>query len=185
MLRYTHSHSRPALAKYEDQDLANALRLILFTGSRHSEVLTAKWSDFDLNRSPATWTKPSHANKLKEDVTVPLNKRALSVLASIKRKEGSDYLFPGKAKDSHLWSLREVWYDIRKAAKLSKLHIHDIRHHFGNTLVSESATLYDVQNLLGHVNPATTQRYAKVADERLKQQSELFDRAFDRATMIQ
>jgi len=174
-----------ALAEYEDQDLANALRLILFTGSRHSEVLTAKWADFDLSRTPATWTKPSHANKLKEDVTVPLNRRALAVLASIKRKEGSDYLFPGKAKDSHLWSLREVWYEIRKATKLPHLHIHDIRHHFGNTLVSEGATLYEVQNLLGHVNPNTTMRYAKIADERLQQATERFDKAFDRALTIQ
>jgi integrase len=154
-----------ALAEHEDQDIANALRLILFTGSRHSEVLTAKWSDFALDRTPAIWTKPSHSNKRKRDVTVPLNRLALAALASIKRKDGSEYLFPGKAKNSHRWSLRNVWYEIRKAAKLPKLHIHDIRHHFGNTLVSEGATLYEVQNLLGHANPATTVRLPLVLFE--------------------
>ena len=144
------------------------------------------WTDFDLSRTPATWTKPGHSNKVKEDVTIPLNKRALSVLASIKRKEGSDYLFPGKAKDSHLWSLRDVWHEVRKAAKLpSSLHVHDIRHHFGNTLVTEGATLYEVQMLLGHVNPTTTMRYAKIADETLKQATERFDKAFDRALTVQ
>ena len=172
-----------ALAEYENQEMANALRLIMFTGSRHSEVLTAKWSDFDLDRTPATWTKPSHANKLKEDVTVPLNKRALAVLASIKRKDGVEYLFPGKAKDSHRWSLRDARRDIRKAAKLpaSASHIHDLRHHFGNALVGEHATLYEVQNLLGHVNPSTTMRYAKVADETLQQAAQRFDAAFEKA----
>jgi integrase len=152
----------------------------MFTGSRHSEVLTAKWTDFDLSRTPATWTKPSHSNKLKEDVIVPLNRRALSALASITRTD-SEYLFPGERKE-HLWSFREAWYEIRKAAKLPKLHIHDIRHHFGNTLVSEGATLYEVQKWLGHVNPTTTQRYAKIADETLKQATERFDKAFSRAT---
>jgi integrase len=170
-----------ALAEHEDQDIANALRLILFTGSRHSEVLTAKWSDFALDRTPAIWTKPSHSNKRKRDVTVPLNRLALAALASIKRKDGSEYLFPGERKE-HLWSLRKTWYEIRKAAKLPNLHIHDIRHHFGNTLVSEGATLYEVQNLLGHANPATTVRYAKIADQRLQEASQRFDKAFDRAT---
>src|SRR5262249_22847772 len=46
-----------ALREYPDQEAADALRLLIVTGARESEVLKAEWQQFDLTR--ATWTKPS------------------------------------------------------------------------------------------------------------------------------
>jgi integrase len=43
-----------ALNEYQDQRAANAIRLILLTGSRKSEVLKATWDEFDLERG--VWT---------------------------------------------------------------------------------------------------------------------------------
>lgn len=51
---------------------------------------------------------------------------------------------------------------------LEELRIHDLRHSFASILInSGSATLYDVQHLLGHYSSQTTERYAHLASERL------------------
>jgi site-specific recombinase XerD len=42
-----------------------------------------------------------------------------------------------------------------------------MRHSFASALVNEGMTLYDVKELLGHANIATTQRYAHLSRERL------------------
>ena len=41
---------REALDSYEDQNAANALRLLMLTGSREGEVLKAEWEQFDFLR---------------------------------------------------------------------------------------------------------------------------------------
>lgn len=46
-----------ALATHRSQPAANAIRLLLLTGARSSEVLSAAWDQFDLERG--IWTKPS------------------------------------------------------------------------------------------------------------------------------
>ena len=49
------------------------------------------------------------------------------------------------------------------------LRIHDLRHSFASALVNRGMTLYDVKEVLGHANIATTQRYAHLSQERLRE----------------
>src|SRR5215813_13974840 len=53
-----------ALAAYRNPEAADAIRLLILTGSRESEVLEAEWGQFDLERG--IWTKPSHHTKQKK-----------------------------------------------------------------------------------------------------------------------
>ena len=164
-----------ALREYPDRNLADAIRLLMLTGSRHSEVLTAKWADFDLERG--RWTKPSHATKHRKTEHVPLNQAALSVLVSMPRM--GPYLFPGKNGNGHRESLRKPWRDVLKAAHLPKtLRVHDLRHTFASTLVSEGASLYAVGKLLGHTRHQTTQRYAHLAPHALQETTERLGKAY-------
>lgn len=168
-----------ALDFYEDQAVASAIRLILFTGARHSEVAGARWDQFDLEHNPPRWNLPGHATKQNKPHHVRLSKHALAAIGSITRRE-SPFLFPGNC-NGHRQSLRTAWRDIRKAAGLpSDLHIHDLRHNFASMLISDGVPLNTVGKMLGHTRPETTMRYAHLIPEALQDATQRSDDLFAR-----
>ncbi|MGH7888528.1 MAG: tyrosine-type recombinase/integrase, partial [Candidatus Binatia bacterium] len=72
-----------ALDKHGDQTVANIIRLLILTGSRRGEVLSAKWDDFDLDA--AMWTKPAPSIKTNKLSRVQLSEEAVELLRGIKR----------------------------------------------------------------------------------------------------
>lgn len=60
-----------ALERMPSRQVANAIRLLLLTGARKSEVLGARWSELDLPH--AVWSKPRGRVKARRDTRVPLS----------------------------------------------------------------------------------------------------------------
>lgn len=170
---------KKALDGYEDQSSANAIRLLLLTGSRKHEVLQAKWEQFDLERG--VWTKPSAHTKQKRVEHVPLGSDALRLLRSIKKS--GEFLFPGRIKGRPLENIRGPWVDICKAAKLSGFRIHDLRHTYASHLVSSGVPLAHVGKLLGHTQSQTTERYAHLADSPLRKATNRFGKIVEKARL--
>ena len=164
----------------EAQRAIKALRLIMFTGCRKGEALTAKWADFDFARG--VWTKPSHNTKEKKTEHVPLSTQALAVLENMERK--GEYLFPGRI-DGHLKDLKSPWLAVCRLAKLPGVRIHDLRHSFASHLVSSGVPLATIGKLLGHTQPATTNRYAHLADNPQREAANKFPTILPTAGMIQ
>jgi len=52
---------------------------------------------------------------------------------------------------------------------------HDLRHDFCSKLVQAGVDLYTVKELAGHKNITTTQRYAHLSAERLKEAVSVLD----------
>lgn len=148
---------------------ANAMLLLLLTGARKGEVLGATWDQFDLDR--AVWTKPAHTTKQKRVEHVPLSPHAIELLRGL--KEGADpdglFLFPGDAPGKPYQEPKRFWAAVCKAADLEDAHIHDLRHTFISMLVSSGVPLYTAGRLAGHTQAATTQRYAHLSDDPLRQ----------------
>jgi site-specific recombinase XerD len=46
--------------------------------------------------------------------------------------------------------------------------MHDLRHSFASFLVNAGRTLYEVQKILGHTQVKTTQRYAHLSQDTLR-----------------
>lgn len=76
-----------------------------------------------------------------------------------------DYVFPGSGGTGHVVEIKRVWRQLCKAAGISGLRIHDLRHSFASQLASGGASLPLIGALLGHSNPATTHRYSHLFDD--------------------
>jgi integrase len=159
-----------ALAEHSDRQAADIFRLLLLTGARRGEVQSMKWPDLELEAG--TWTKPGATTKQRTLHRVPLSAPAGQLLVERKAERGeSEYVFPGRLR-GHRVEIKAAWTAICKAAKINDLRIHDLRHSYASQLVSAGFSLPTVGALLGHTQPATTHRYAHLADDPLRQATE-------------
>jgi len=75
-----------------------ALRLIMQTGCRIDEVVSAPWDEIDLTN--AVWTIAAERRKGRKGKErphrVPLTPRAIELLQAVPRESGSRYIFPGR-----------------------------------------------------------------------------------------
>lgn len=162
-----------ALDRHVNQKAANAIRLQLLTGARIGEVLTSKWTEFDLTRG--VWIKPSHHTKQKRTEHLPLSGAAVALIQSIAESEidPSPLVFPSRKIDKPMVDLKKFWRSLLADAAITDYRIHDNRHTHASQLVSSGMSLAIVGRLLGHTNPLTTQRYAHIADDPLREAAEV------------
>jgi integrase len=157
-----------ALAAHPDTPSANAIKLLVMTGARRGEVLSATWDQFDFDRG--VWTKPSSHTKQKRQHVVPLSAQALALLSRMKadrEKKGdrSEFLFPSPSGEGPQKALKRFWASVCRTAGLDGFRVHDLRHSFASYLASSGASLHLIGDMLGHTQPATTHRYAHLLDD--------------------
>jgi integrase len=158
-----------ALNNHSNQDVADVFRLLLFTGCRRGEALAARWADLDL--TAGVWTKLGSTTKQKSDHVAPISAPARQLLSEIQQRQSSkqkalgEYVFPGAGGSGHVVEIKRAWRAITKAAGITGLRIHDLRHSFASQLASGGASLPLIGSLLGHSNPTTTNRYAHLFDD--------------------
>ena len=71
-------------------------KLLLLTGQRRQEIAAMRWSELDLHRG--TFTLKADRTKNSTAHIVPLSRQALTILRSIPRFLGSDYVFTSTGK---------------------------------------------------------------------------------------
>jgi len=163
-----------ALKEMPNQKAANAIRMLLLTGARRTEVFGARWEEIDLELG--IWTKPAGRVKTRRDTRVPLSQAAIMLLKDMEREKSGAFLFPSRT-GSHIQDINAPWRWLVKTADLKDFRIHDLRHSFASFLVSDGETLETIGRLLGHTQAQTTARYAHLMDDPLR-------RAVDRAGKI-
>lgn len=104
---------------------------------------------------------------------IPLTDAALEVLIDLKRKQqpNSDFVF--HKPDGSKWE--SVHVSFNGAVKASgikseypeRVTIHTLRHTFGSHLVMMGVPMRVIQQLMGHRNLTTTERYAHLSPETL------------------
>jgi integrase len=137
---------------------ANAVRLLLLTGSRKSEILTLQWEWVDFARSCLRLPDSKTGAKV-----VPLAAAALELLNKLPRS--SAYVLPAAKGDGHYTGLQKDWERIRVRAGLQGLRLHDLRHSFASFAVADGNTLFMVGKVLGHKQARTTEVYAHLQDD--------------------
>lgn len=182
-----------ALGKLPDQQAANAIRLLVLTGARKSEILKMRWGEIDFERG--VWCKPSAHTKQKREEHVPLSAPALSLLSLMQSEVEQDavWVFAAPGRAGHLTDVRTAWERACSLAELVKLtghkvgrdgkpidvykptiRLHDLRHTYASHLVSSGLSLEIVGRLLGHTQASTTKRYAHFADSPLREATDRY-----------
>ncbi|TGW14585.1 DUF4102 domain-containing protein [bacterium NHP-B] len=133
----------------------HAIRLLLLTGCRLSEILTLRWEDVDLDTPCLNLPDSKTGRKV-----VYLSSMARQLFEAIPRFQDNPYVICGDKQGSHLINLQKPWRRIRKKAGLDDVRLHDLRHTFASIAASQGLSLPIIGALLGHKNTQTTQRYA-------------------------
>lgn len=145
------------------------LELLYGTGLRVSEAVSLRLGDLDFTERIG---KLISGKGRKDRYFIISERLELSIQAYLKaRSETSEYLFPvGDGKD-HL-SVRMAQKLVKDAAKRAavnkRVFCHALRSSFATHLLEAGTDIRMIQELLGHADLSTTQRYTKVSTEQLK-----------------
>ena len=144
----------------EDTQAAAAIRLLLFTGARSSEIAGLQWGWIRGTRAllPDSKTGPK---------AIQLPPPARAVLNGLPRD--GEFVFPNRTGDGPMTDLGRRWKKLRALAGLDDVRIHDCRHTFASHAVMSGLDLYTVGRLLGHADTASTKRYAHLADDHVRE----------------
>jgi len=152
-----------------------AIKLLMLTGRRLTEVLTLEWQWIDLDarlmRLPDTKTGA---------LTVSLNTSATALLRELREASvDARFVIPGMVKGRALVNLQKPWRAVRALAKLDDVRLHDLRHTFASVGAGMGMSLPMLGRLLGHSQAATTSRYAHLAQAPVRSAADEIGDAFE------
>ena len=132
---------------------AAALRLILLTGCRKSEILDLEWRSYREGKLflPDSKTGPR---------TVWLSTPARTLLDLLPRT--GRRVFPATRGGRR--RIDRDWQAVRGAAGLPDVRLHDCRHSYASIAMQHGVGLRTIGLLLGHREPATTLKYIHLAE---------------------
>ena len=140
------------------------IRLLALTGCRRREIEGLRWDEVDLERGFLRLKDSKTGAKV-----VFLSRAAAALLARVPVIAGSPWVFPATTGVSHYQNASKVWREVRSLAKLEGVRLHDLRHTYASQSLSEGASLEVVAALLGHKERRTTERYAHLASDPIKE----------------
>ena len=132
-----------------------AIRLLVLTGCRHSEIVSLRWDDVDRTSGELRLRDAKAGPRM-----VPLTEPVSAVLAGIRREHGNPWVIVGQKSGTRLSGLRNYWHSIREKAGLDDVRLHDCRHSYASRALALGEGLPTIGKLLGHRKIATTARYA-------------------------
>ena len=104
-----------------------ALRLLILTITRTSEVIKSKFEQFDLDKK--IWTLPYYNMKSRKEHTVPLSNEVISIIELMRKKHNHDYVFTNPATGRHI-SNGAMLVFIKKRFPHLKITVHGFRATF-------------------------------------------------------
>jgi integrase len=144
-----------------------AVKLLLATAVRLSELIEAPWAEFDLDAEEPVWRIPASRIKtgkdmMQRDFTIPLPNDAVEWLREIKRISiASDYVFPARRRVSKPtmspatlnWAMGEIKHG------LEHFTLHDLRRTARTHLARLGVKPHVAERCLNHKLPGINDTY--------------------------
>lgn len=138
---------------------AAALRLLILTGARSSEILTLEWTWVDLDRGLLRLPTSKTGRK-----DIVLSGAAVAVLRAVPRVEGVPYVIAGRKHGERMTTLQKPFGAVCKKAGIAGLRPHDLRHSAASIATSAGVGLPIIGKVLGQSQAYTQQRYSHIHD---------------------
>jgi integrase/recombinase XerD len=146
--------------------------LMLRCGLRVSEVVHLKVSDIE-------WTQQAlriEQGKGRKDRRVYLSADAVaSVRECVQRRPSGvpgDAVFWNQKRPSRALSVKAIQKKMARYANAAGIvaSCHSLRHTFASNLLEQGAEIVSIRELLGHASITSSERYAKVSNQKVKQE---------------
>ncbi len=144
-----------------------AIRLLILTGCRKSEILNLRWEDVALDQAELRLADSKTGARV-----VSISEPAVKLLAGLPRLPGDPWVIPGRKPGTHLRKLDDAWQSVRSRAGLHDVRLHDLRHSFASRALALGEGLTVIGKLLGHARIETTSRYAHLARDSVRESAE-------------
>jgi integrase len=163
--RFLQPHELPpffsALGAEQNAIARDCILIKLLTGARRDNVNSMRWSELDLER--AVWRIAGAKTKNGDSQVVPLVDEAVAILKARKRGTSSVFVFPSdKSKSGHVDSTAAAWRRVIRRAGLSDIVEHDLRRTLGSWQARTGASLVLIGKSLNHRDASSTQIYARL-----------------------
>ena len=159
-----------ACREYSNKTISSYIALLALTGLRCSEIANIKVKDVDVAKRVIHIPITKNGKSRSVYLTDPM----LAVIGRVPLKVDNPYLFAGRVKGKPLGSVRKTFIKLLKRSQINGdgVCLHTLRHSVASNLVSAGVSLRLVQEQLAHKSIISTQRYAKLTTESMKQTSE-------------
>ena len=144
-----------------------AIRLLLLTGARKSEILNLRWEEVSFERRCLRLMDSKTGEK-----TILLSAPALELLSKAPRVEGNPHVCFGEVEGQPFKNLYHGWMRVCELAELEDVRIHDLRHSFASVGAIGGWSLPMIGALLGHRKAETTARYAHLSESPVHEAAE-------------
>jgi integrase len=142
---------------------------MMLTGCRSGEAMRSTWAEF---ADVGFWDKPSAHTKQRKRHRIPLSPAATEFIERLRGSEhpdGAAFVFPGQKTGTALKQIRTAWKAVTEAAVVTDAWAYDLRYTFASIGAGGGLSLQIIGRLLGHTQSRTTQRYAHLADDPLRE----------------
>ncbi len=177
----THDEAKRLLSALQIKsiDTHDMTLLSLHCGLRFGEIASLTWQDVDLNKGVLTIRDAKAGSRY-----AFLTEQAAEMLRSRTQEGPSGYVFP-KRGGGKMDRISPTFFRIIEELKFNEgiddprlqICFHSCRHSYASWLIDQRQDLYTVQKLLGHKTNVMTQRYAHLAENKLKDAAQALGKA--------
>jgi integrase len=144
-----------------------------YSGLRLSEVCNLKWSNIDFENELLKIGDGIFTTKSKRQRFIPIcdSLKTLLLKKLEQSKVGTEYIFV--KGNGYPFNIDYVSHKFKEAVKKTnldqKIHFHSLRHSTASVLAKNGVPLFHIKEILGHSDQSTTQIYAHLQADDLKE----------------